>query len=480
MAKPSNPPPSEIFDALLNEGSKRYQTITRKDRNLYGREHGASDLLAYALYMDRSFQEARHIKLIIKYLTKLAKGEIKRLMINMPPRHGKSTIGSMIFPTWWIGNNPASSVIFCSATALLAQRLTRSMRNACATAEYRKIFPDFAISKDQREKLHWVTEAGGEIIGAGIKGMITGFGADLGIIDDPVKNLESARSEAMKEDAWDWYRSTFYTRLHPDAPLLFIGTRWSLDDLGGRILDQDGSTEEGGAWTLLRLPAINAKGEALWPDKWPVHMLQKMRESLGESHFQALYQQEPVELQEKIFSNPQFAEADSRMKTFAYLDPAFGGGDFCSLAIGGLYGEGAEQLAFVRAGSLWKSQIDETYSRVTKLCKEYGVITLGIEANQAQTVLSYEFRKRGLVVKEIKNTTNKHLRIINAVKVNWDKIRFSRHVQTEFLNQILNYHETALHDDAPDALAGLIDILGFGKANLNNRYSWLSVLGRIV
>ncbi len=457
---------------MLFEGAKNFSKVTPKDRELFGKLHGKNDLLAFSRFINKDFQDAKHIKAIVKALSDIESGKKKRLIINMPPRHGKSELGSKIFPLWALGKNPKREIIVSSYNKEKAEEFTGWQKNVCENDErFIQVFPDCLISKDFRAKDQWQTTAGGGVVGAGIGGSFTGRGSDIFIIDDPTKNYEEAISETIQEAIWNWYRSVVVTRLSPDAAIILIMTRWVSNDLAGRVIEGEGLTSEGGEWDILKLPAINTQGEALWSNRFDIERLYKIRKAVGEKFWAALYQQEPVDLIERIFSDPVFDEAPVNIKKVCYLDPAFGGKDYTAFCIGGLVTFNDDtQLLYVTHGDLWQSQIDETYNRVERIWKSSNAGTITVENNQAQKAVAAELRRRGIPVKEVTNTTNKHLRIVNACKLNWDNIRFSRNVSEDFMKQILTYSELAKHDDAADALAGLIDSMSFGRARMDKRF----------
>lgn len=457
----------DVFEHLLVEGTKEFAKANPKDREVYGRIHGRNSLVAFAKYINPDFDDPAHIKAIAKKLTELESGKTRRLIINMPPRHGKSELCSKIFPIWYLGRNPKREIIVTSYSATRAEDLTRWQRNTCEDERYRVIFPNCIIDQTSRAKDQWNTVAGGQVIGAGIAGPITGRGADLAIIDDPVKSYEEAVSETIQDSIWDWYRSTLFTRLHPGAQVLIVMTRWVTNDLAGRLIAEQGLRQYGGVWDVLKLPALDAAGEALWPERYSKDMLYEIRASIGEKLFSALYQQEPVDIIERLFENPRFEEPPQAIKVIGYLDPAFGGSDFSAFTAGGIAGD---DVIYVTCGELWRSQIDETYTRVEALCKKLNVGTLYVESNQAQKAVVSEFRRRGILVREINHIANKHLRIVNAVKINWDNIRFSKGVSQEYVKQLLGYSELAKHDDAADSLAGFIEALGFGGGKIEHRF----------
>lgn len=468
-----------ILENVLLEGTKKFARGKSPSRTINGKLHGKDDFLSYYRYIYPSYQAPPHIKKICGKLADVERGRIKRLMINMPPRHGKSETASQAFPTWSLGRNPAKQMIISSYNASKAEDFTRWQRDTCKDVFFHDIFPDLKISATSQAKDQWGTTAGGQVIGAGVRGPITGRGADLVIIDDPIKDYEEAISETIQDSIWDWYRSTLYTRLHPDAAIIIIMTRWVTNDLSGRLIDEQGLVEDDGEWDLLKLPALSPAGEALWPERYSVDMLMQIRKNIGEKLFSSLYQQEPVDLIERLFGDPRFEEAPNDLKKIAYLDPAFGGSDYSAFTAGGLNRKDNEDDTIqITAGEIWKGQIDVTYDKTEKLCKALNVGTLYIESNQAQKALALEFRKRGIIVREVQNISNKHLRIVNAVKVNWDRIRFSRAVSAEYLKQVLNYSELARHDDAPDSLAGLVERLGQGGPSIERRYDFFKSLWR--
>ncbi|MBN2157912.1 MAG: terminase family protein [Spirochaetes bacterium] len=471
---------NELLENVLVEGTRKFSKPKRADRNVYGKIHGANRLLAYYRYINPRFDTPRHIKLIAEKLTAVAAGKTKRLIINMPPQHGKTEICSKCFPTWVMGRRPDSHIIVSSYSTERAEYLTRWQRDTCTLPEYRVIFPEVLVGKAELQKKdQWETSAGGLVIGAGIQGAITGFGASLGIIDDPVKDYQTAISELVSDAIWDWYRSTFYSRLTEDAPIVVIMTRWMSNDLTGRLINEQGLIEDGGEWDRLKLPALDLEGNALWPERYSAEYLMETRKNIGEKMFSSLYQQDPIDIIERLFADPKFEEPPRDLKKIGYLDPSFGGSDYSALAIGGIHRKDeGEGVIYITAGEIWKGQIDVTYDKTEKICKSLNIGTLYVEANQAQKALAHEFRKRGIIVREVQNMTNKHLRIMNDVKVPWSRIRFSRAVSDAFLKQVLNYSELARHDDAPDSLAGLIKQLGQGGPSIERRYDFIKSLWR--
>jgi len=467
----------DVLKNILEEGQSKFSKtkVSPKDKKAYGKLHGKESLLTFCQYMNPEFQVSPHLKLISDKLELVAKGKVKQLMINMPPRHGKSELATRLFPIWYLGNHPKAEIIIASAEARLAVKFTRGQRSAIESEDYQALFP--AIKPGAKwEAGEWELDSDGSVKGAGVGGSIIGRGADLIVIDDVFSNYENAISEVNQETVWNWYRYVLRTRLSPGGSIVIVNTRWVSGDLCGRLIEQDKTVENGGKWDLLKLPAINPDGSVLWKERFSLAEIQDIREGLGEKIFGAVYQQEPIDIQEKLFALPVFEERPSNLKLIAYLDPAFGGSDYSALTIGGLHEFNGIKI-YIAAGEIWKGQVDVTYDTVEKLCKKYKVSSLYLESNQSQRVLQYELQRRGLHVQLVNNIQNKHLRIINGVKLNWHLIRFSNSMNADYMKQVLNYSELSSHDDAPDSLAGLLwrfkEIQG---KDLTKRYGFVNFL----
>jgi predicted phage terminase large subunit-like protein len=249
-----------------------------------------------------------HLQRLNGLLYDLAFGKIKRLMITMPPRHGKSEMSSHYLPVWYLGIFPYRRVMLASYEAGFAEGWGRKARDSYNEAVFRGLF-SHKIRPDMNAAKRWELPTGGGMHTAGVGGSLTGRGGDLLIIDDPVKNAEEALSSTYREKAWDWYLTTFRTRREPGASELMILTRWHLDDLAGRAL-QD--TEE--PWTVLNFPALAEEddalgrkpGEALWPERYSEEDLQNTKAMTGSHWWNAMYQQRPVEREGGMFKTDWF------------------------------------------------------------------------------------------------------------------------------------------------------------------------------
>jgi len=235
------------------------------------------------------YKDPAHIQLIAQNLEKLESGEIKRLAVFMPPRHGKSMLCSEFFPAWYLGNNPQDFVIQATYAQELADDFGRKVRNQLNSEDFNKAFPQVALRSDSTSAKRFHTMQGGTYSAVGAGGAITGRGAHLLIIDDPIKGREDAESDVQRRNLIEWYKSVAYTRLMPGGKIIIIQTRWHQDDLAGFILNE--SQED---WKVLDLPAIDSSGNALWPEAYNVEALEKIRQTVGERVWNALYQQQPT------------------------------------------------------------------------------------------------------------------------------------------------------------------------------------------
>lgn len=231
-------------------------------------------------------------------------------MVTMPPRHGKSELCSHYFPTWYLGNYPDREVILCSYEADFAASWGRKVRDALGECADSGLFPVRPRSDVSAANRWQIAGHRGGMVTAGAGGAITGRGADLLIIDDPFKNAEDANSETIRNRVWEWWQSTASTRLSPTGVVMIINTRWHLDDLSGRLLEREPER-----WAHIDFPAIaegadalgRQPGEALWPGRYPLPLLEELRAQVGSYYWQALYQQQPVTRGGEMFRREWFS-----------------------------------------------------------------------------------------------------------------------------------------------------------------------------
>ena len=242
----------------------------------------------------------------------VAERKSPRLMLFMPPRHGKSELASKTFPGWHLGRHPDHEVISCSYTGDLAMDFSRKVRELLRDKRYHQVFKDTHLDKDSQSAQRWNTTSRGGYVAAGVGGPITGRGAHVLIIDDPIKNRDDAESETNRSSIWNWYTSTAYTRLAPGGGVLIILTRWHDDDLAGRLLTKM-KEKEGDEWDVIQYPALatedelfRKKGDALHPERYDETALQRIKRAVGPRDWSALYQQNPVADDGEYFTRDMF------------------------------------------------------------------------------------------------------------------------------------------------------------------------------
>lgn len=270
-------------------------------------------LLAFTEFTNPLYVRAGHHERICDRLEAVERGEIDRLMIFMPPRHGKSELASKRFPAWCLGRDPKRQIIAASYNSDLANDFGRSVRNLVAEPEFGQVFPNVSLAPDSQAANRMNTNHKGAYVAAGVGTAVTGRGAHIALIDDPFKDREEADSERRRDLVWDWYRSTLYTRLMPGGAIVLIQTRWHEDDLAGRLLEH-----EGDQWEVLELPAISKAGEPLWPEWYNLEALNRIKATIGPREWYALYQQQPQPDEGTFFKKDWFRRFDARPKDLRY------------------------------------------------------------------------------------------------------------------------------------------------------------------
>ncbi len=294
--------------------------------NLFGQpsispETKARDPAEFARLVSRGrWIPAPHLLILNDYAMKLVARKIRRLMVIEPPRHGKSEYGSHYLPSWYLGRFPDQRVILQSYEADFAAEWGRKVRDTLE--EWGQELFQIRIRPTSSAAKRWDIEGheGGMRTAGGRTG-VTGKGANLYVIDDPIKDAVDAASPVIRKRVWDLYRSTAYTRMEPNGVILLIQTRWNEDDLAGRILAN--AKETGEEWTVLHLPAVSTRaeifprkltkrrlrkkaGEPLWPWRYDSNGLEEIRKAVGPYFWNALYQGDPIPEGGAIFKRQQF------------------------------------------------------------------------------------------------------------------------------------------------------------------------------
>ena len=268
-------------------------------------EKAQHTLLDYAQHLQTSYLRPPHIEFLAEKLEAVERGDITRLAISMPPRHGKSELASNFFPSWFLGRNPDKYVIFSTYAQELADDFGRKVRNTMRDERFSQVFSNVQLDDTSQSARRFGTNKLGTYFAVGAGGAITGRGAHLLIVDDIIKGREDADSTAIRRSVTDWYKSVAYTRLMPGGRIVIVGTRWHEADLLGFVLEE--ATHE--PWEVINLPAIadeddqlgREQGEALWPEQFPLERLIEIKKTVGSREWAALFQQSPSAEDGNIF-----------------------------------------------------------------------------------------------------------------------------------------------------------------------------------
>jgi predicted phage terminase large subunit-like protein len=252
-----------------------------------------NDFLTFVRAMWPEFIAGRHHKIIAEKFERVARGELKRLIINMAPRHTKSEFASFLFPAWMMGRDPRMKIIQATHTTELAVNFGRKVKNLLETDEYREVFPDVKLAADSKASGRWDTNRGGMYFAVGVGSNLAGRGGDLVVIDDP-HSEQTAMSNNGFDDAWEWYTAGPRQRLQPGGSIVLVQTRWSEKDMTGQLLRSMAKDPLADQWEVVELPAIFESGEPCWPEFWSLEDLTAVRASIPPSKWNAQYQQNPT------------------------------------------------------------------------------------------------------------------------------------------------------------------------------------------
>ena len=233
-----------------------------------------------------------HHRRMASAFDRIANGTLKRLIVNMPPRHTKSEFASYLLPAYLMGRKPALQALEATHTAELAVKFGRKVRDLMDSDRYKELFPDVVLKQDSKAAGRWDTNAGGSYFAVGVGGAVTGRGADILIIDDP-HSEQDALSELALDNAWDWYQGGPRTRLQPGGAIVLVMTRWGTKDLTARLLKAQAS-RGADRWEVIEFPAILPSGAPLWPEFWKLEELEAVKASLSVQKWNAMYQQQPT------------------------------------------------------------------------------------------------------------------------------------------------------------------------------------------
>ena len=252
-----------------------------------------NDFLTFVRAMWPDFIAGRHHKIIAEKFERVARGELKRLIINMAPRHTKSEFASFLFPAWMMGRDPRMKIIQATHTTELAVNFGRKVKNLIETDEYKEVFPEVALAVDSKASGRWDTNRGGMYYAVGVGSNLAGRGGDLVVIDDP-HSEQTAMSNSGFDDAWEWYTGGPRQRLQPGGSIVLVQTRWSEKDMTGQLLRSMAKDPLADQWEVVELPAIFDNDEPCWPEFWSIEDLTAVRASIPPAKWNAQYQQNPT------------------------------------------------------------------------------------------------------------------------------------------------------------------------------------------
>jgi len=436
------------------------------------------NLIDFAIATDAGYQDTPFHETLAgifqSAFESVERGENVRIILECPPRHGKSEIATKKFPAWSLGHHPEWPIIVSSYSSDLATEFGQGTRDIMQSPAYESIF-ETRLRQDTKAKGRWMTGKGGGYTATGVGGAITGKGFKIGIIDDPFKNREEADSETVRDSRWSWFRSTFYTRGEGGNAIIVINTRWHMDDLVGRILAQEEKSRLSGEeyydkWIRIKFPAIatedekyRKKGEALWPEKYPIETLRVTENTLGPYEFSALYQANPIssehqEFKEVWFKERSWEEVDALdTRKFATIDPGGKGLENDRTGIVRNYVDKENKWNLKAMGVHFDSK--ELLEYVFKLHDE-GFEKIGIEETvylkAVKPFYDDECRRRNKfpnIIPLKQPTTQKNVRIRGLVPRYSSGSIFHIKGECSDLEGELVVFPKGAHDDVPDAVA---------------------------
>ena len=379
-------------------------------------EHSRSmckeDFMCFVREMWAGFIPGKHHQIMANAFERVAKGELKRLIVNMPPRHTKSEFASFLLPSWFLGKFPEKKVIQSAHTAELAVGFGRKVRNLVSSPAYQDIFK-IKLQVDSKAAGRWNTSKGGDYFAIGVGGAVTGKGADLLIIDDPHSEQEAMQgNHEVYERAYEWYSSGPRQRLQPGGAIILVMTRWAKQDLTGRILEN--SIQRGGEqWEVIEFPALMPSGAPLWPEFWSQAELDNIKIEIPVSKWQAQYQQNPTSEEGAIIKRQDWMVWEGeRAPKCDYIiqswDTAFeksNRADYSACTTWGIFyrptDDGAE-IANIILLDAFKDRLEfpELKKTAYQLWKQWNPNSLIVEKKAAGAPLIYEMRRMGIPISE--------------------------------------------------------------------------------
>jgi len=385
----------------------KIHTLLREDK----KERCRQNFMPFVRQMWSAFISGKHHQIMAEAFERVAKGDLKRLIINMPPRHTKSEFASYLFPGWFLGMYPEKKIIQTAHTAELAVGFGRKVRNLVNTPEYQEVFPT-KLSQDSKAAGRWNTHKGGDYFAIGVGGAVTGKGADVLIIDDPHSEQEAMLGNPSVYDrVYDWYNSGPRQRLQPGGAIVIVMTRWSKRDLTGQILSNS-AKKEAAEWEVIELPALLPSGKPLWPEFWKQEELEAIKLELPVSKWESQYQQNPTSEEGAIIKRDMWKTWDKeKAPPCEYIiqswDTAFeksNRADYSACTTWGVFYKEVDgiEVANIIVLDAYKERLEfpELKRQAYDLWKEWNPDTLLVEKKAAGAPLIYELRRMGIPISE--------------------------------------------------------------------------------
>jgi len=405
---------------LTPEKRKLFAELLERKQNLKRTHDAQKNFLSFVKFMWPDFVEGTHHRIIAEKFDRIADGTLKRLIVNMPPRHTKSEFASFMLPAFIMGRNPMTKIIQTSHTAELSQRFGRKTKQLIDSSDYKKIFPETGLQADSKAAGRWDTSAGGEYFAAGVGGAITGRGADLLIIDDP-HSEQDALSETAMENAYEWYTSGPRQRLQPGGAIVLVMTRWSTIDLTGNLMKAQ-VEPKADQWEVVEFPAIMDSGLPTWPEYWKLQELESVKASLAITKWNAQWMQRPTSEEGAILKREwwkPWAEKDTPNLHYIIqsYDTAFSKketADYSAITTWGVFSPDDARPALIlldaRRGRWEFTELKETALKEYNYWEPEMVL---VEAKASGMPLSDELRRAGIPVTNYTPTrgNDKHTRV---------------------------------------------------------------------
>lgn len=423
------------LEKLTPEKQAQFHQLMQELQKRKSGEIAQTRFLDFVKAMWPGFIGGKHHKIMAEKFEAVARGEIKRLAISMPPRHTKSEFASYMLPAWFLGNYPHKQIMQASHTAELAVNFGRKVRNLVDSAPYKNIFRDVELQTDSKSAGRWGTNKGGVYNALGVGGGAAGKGADIFIIDDPhnEQDIINGNTEVF-DKAWEWYMSGPRQRLQPSGVVVVIHTRWSKKDLIGRLLEHAAKNPTADQWEYIEFPAIFDEGSenerSLWPEFWPLPELQKIRNTIAPYLWNAQYMQNPTTEEGALIKKQDWRDWDKEDPpecdyVIMSLDAAqekHNRADFSAVTVWGVFYQTSnntgEPVANIILLDAWKARYEfpELKREMLSFYQQWEPDAFIVEKKSAGAALYQEFRSMGIPVSEFTPTKgNDKIARVNSI-----------------------------------------------------------------